>query len=328
MAVTPAVNGSLLLGYSNELYPREALHTEPQDGELRAALRFNWRPADQTSVNAGYDTLGNQATVSAYQSNGSGIGRWDTSVDVEHRGYEDAAGVSASAGYTGNRADVRLSHYADTDDLSSKTFSRNSVRQRTSLRAGTAIAFAADKVAVGTPVRGGAFAIVTPHSSLADKEIAVGSADNIVAKSDAFGNALVPDVPVYSPSSISVDVADLPLGYSLGSGAFDTFAPYKAGYAFEVGSEYAVTVYGTLLLADGQPVSLLTGMAHPEVRPDKHVAVFTNAEGKFGADGLAPGRWILEMATEGAATRFVLDVPEATTGLIKIGTLRPSEDSP
>jgi outer membrane usher protein len=175
-------------------------------------------------------------------------------------------------------------------------------------------------------VRGGAFAVVAPHESIADKEIVVGSLDNVRAKADVWGNALVPDLPAYLPGSMSVDIDDLPIGYSLGRGAFDTFAPYKAGYAIEVGSAYSVSAYGILVGADGAPVSLLTGVAQREGGGgQKPVSIFTNAEGKFGAEGLAPGRWTIEMLTEGAPTRYVLDVPDGANGLIKVGTLHPAQ---
>ena len=51
------------------------------------------------------------------------------------------------------------------------------------------------------------------------------------------------------------------------------------------------------------------------------MAIFTNAAGKFGADGLAPGRWTIEMATEGTPTSLTLDIPKGTSGLFKAGTL-------
>jgi outer membrane usher protein len=321
-SVTPTVNASFLIGYSNELYRRGLVQDDTQDGEFRAAIRFNVRPGDHGTVSGGYDTLGNQATVSAYQGAGSGIGRWDTSIDVQNRGYEEVASVNATAGYTGNRAEVRVSHYADADGSTSE-----GARQRTSLRAGTAIAFAGDKVAIGAPVRGGAFAVVAPHPSLAGREISAGGIDNAVAKADTFGNGLVSNIPAYMPGSISVDVDDLPLGYSLGSGAFDTLAPYKAGYAIEVGSNYSVSVVGTLTFADGQPVALVTGIGHPEEQPDKVITLFTNSEGRFGAEGLAPGRWIVDMATEGSAARFVIEIPAGTDGLFQAGTLTPVKGS-
>jgi outer membrane usher protein len=56
--------------------------------------------------------------------------------------------------------------------------------------------------------------------------------------------------------------------------------------------------------------------------------IFTNAAGRFGADGLAPGRWIIEMATDGAPTRFVLDIPANVEGLFKAGTLHPVGAAP
>ena len=119
-------------------------------------------------------------------------------------------------------------------------------------------------------------------------------------------------------------MADLPIGYSLGAGTFDTFAPYRGGYKFEVGSAYSVQAFGTLLKSDGEPIALLTGVAYTADNPEKQVAVFTNSSGKFGADGLAPGKWIIDMATEGAPTRFVIDIPKGTDGLYQAGTLKPA----
>ncbi len=327
-SIGASANASLLVGYSNEVYLRDPDENKAPDPDVRVALRFNVRPGDTTSIAGGYDSLGQQSGVSAYRGETYGNDHWDTSLDVQNRGSDKTASVNASVGYRGNRAEARVSHYGDAEDVALGQMDGKLSRQRTSMRVGTSIAFAGSKVAVGAPVRGDAFAIVAPHESLAGKEITIGSPDNVRAKADEFGNALVSDLPAYMPGSIPIDVDDLPLGYSLGSGAFDTFAPYKGGYAIEVGSAYSVSVYGTLLMADGQPVSLVTGLMHPENEPGKQVAVFTNAEGKFGAEGLAPGRWIAEMATEGSASRYVIDVPGNTNGLVKVGTLQPSEGSP
>ena len=322
-----SANASMLVGYSNEIYLRNANPTASQDADFRIALRFNVRPDEATSISAGYDTLGNQSNVSAYRGETAGINHWDTSVDIQNRDYEKSASINASAGVRGNRGEARISHFADATGVSMSEFDQASTRQRTSVRVGTAIAFAGGKVAIGAPVRGSAFAIVTPHESLASREITVGSADNVRAETGELGNALVSDLSAYVPESIPVDVDNLPLGYSLGSSAFDTFAPYKAGYALEVGSAYSVSVYGTLVLADGTPVSLITGLARREGESGKTITIFTNGEGKFGADGLAPGRWVLDMATEGGATQFVIDVPNGSNGLIKAGTLKPSQGS-
>ena len=67
------------------------------------------------------------------------------------------------------------------------------------------------------------------------------------------------------------------------------------------------------------------GVAYPDGNKDKQVAIFTNGAGKFGAEGLAPGKWIIEMATDGAPTLFALEIPGGTDGLIKVGELKPME---
>ncbi|MEQ1672039.1 MAG: fimbria/pilus outer membrane usher protein, partial [Hyphomicrobium sp.] len=198
-AVGESANASLLVGYSNELYERNLAESIEKDPEFRMALRFNVRPDDATSISSGYDTLGQQAHISAYRGGSSGIDHWDTSVDVQNRTFEKTASVNAAAGYRGNRIDLRLSHYADADGVSFGGFDGTTTRQRTSLRAGTAIAFAGGKFAIGAPVRGGAFAIVAPHESIANKDIMVGAPGNERAAANAWGNALVTDIPAYMP---------------------------------------------------------------------------------------------------------------------------------
>lgn len=102
------------------------------------------------------------------------------------------------------------------------------------------------------------------------------------------------------------------------------FAPYKAGYVFEVGSAHSVTVYGRLEVRGGQPLALQSGTAHPSKGGGKTVPVFTNSDGKFSTEGLSPGRWILEMASDDGQLRYVIEVPDGAMGLVKVGTLTPA----
>ena len=321
----PNVNGSFLVGYSNESYLRSQLDQIPDaKPDLRLAVRFNIRPDEKTTVSTNYDSLNRQNTLSAYRSEGNGLGRWDTNVDLQQLGYSDTANANAAFGYYGNRGEAHLSYNGDASGARLSKFAPQANTQRASMRGSTSIAFADGAVAIGPPIRGGAFAIVSPHESIAGKEITVGDSENPRAKADGWGPAVVADVPAYSASNLTVDVADLPVGYSLGAGAFDLKAPYKAGYLLEVGSAYSVSVYGILLDAQGEAVALMTGFAYPVGQPSKRVSIFTNASGKFGAEGLAPGRWTIEMVTEGIPLLFSIDVPKGVDGLFKAGTLRPT----
>ncbi|HVX35874.1 MAG TPA: fimbria/pilus outer membrane usher protein [Hyphomicrobium sp.] len=321
--LTAAMSGSLTLGVSNESYLSTLDPREPTGPEFRVGFRLFGNPDERTNISTGYDTLNEQSDVSAYRSSGNGIGRWDTSVNVQQNEFDDRASVNGMIGYYGNRAQVRLIHNSGFDGVSITDFHLQPGQQRTSLQVGTSIAFADGHVAIGAPITGDAYAIVYPHESIADKTVTVGSNDNVRAVADGWGPAVVTNLPAYAPSTIPVDADDLPIGYSLGAAAFDTFAPFKGGYALEVGSAYSVSAYGTLQFTDGEPVALLMGTARPIDHPDKSVTIFTNAAGRFGAEGLAPGRWILEMATDGAPTRFALNIPSNVEGLFKAGTLHP-----
>lgn len=320
-----AASASVTVGYSNEFLLRHpTVDTDGDRGEFRVAARVYLRPDDATRISTAYDTLNDTITMSAQRDEGRGVGRWATSVDVYRSGYDERGSASGTVSYFGNRADVQVAHRAGSEGLGWNQFRPTITEQRTSLRAGTAIAFADGHFAIGAPIKGDAFAIVEPHPSLAGKRVDVLSGDVVSAHTDGWGPALVSRIPVYTDHTIPIDVEDLPIGYSLGSGAFDLDAPYQSGHVLEVGSDFSVTVYGVLAGANGDPIALISGEAYQASNPDRRIPFFTNAAGKFAAEGLAPGDWVFEAATEGQATRFELRVPDGTDGLVRAGTLKPA----
>jgi outer membrane usher protein len=318
------MTAAVTVGYSNELYSRTLIGSpvEPE-GDLRVMARINIRPSLTAHGSIAYDTLNEQTSVTAHASSGQGVGRWEVSTDLYNSRLDDRSSATGGLAYYGNRAEVRAMHVAGYDTATWDTFTDRPTDQRSMVRVGTALAFADGVVGWGQPIRGGAFGIVRGHESLDGKPIVVGPSEAPVAHVDGWGPAIVPTLQAYTTMRTDIEVPDAPIGYSLGSGGFDTFAPYRAGYDMQVGSSYSVSAFGKLVGADGQPIALLTGTARPIDDPNRHIAVFTNAGGRFAAEGLAPGRWLIEMATEGQPTRFVLDVPQGTSGLFKAGTLAP-----
>jgi outer membrane usher protein len=63
-------------------------------------------------------------------------------------------------------------------------------------------------------------------------------------------------------------------------------------------------------------------MAHPDREP---VTVFTNKDGRFGLTGLAPGKWRVEMH-DAEKSRFMINIPKGTEGIVRTGDMKPSQD--
>jgi outer membrane usher protein len=324
-----AVSAGVSAGYEQALGDLRA--DEPEDG-FTATLRLSYRVDERSSIDAGHELSGGGRSHVAYRHDqGTGVGSWNTQIELDRSGplggvdRADAGdyGVTGSLGYVANRAELAVSQHSglaglDTDRLD----------QRTSVMAGTALAFADGRFAVGRPVANG-FAIIDAHDSLTGSEVAVGGAGEArQGASGPLGPALVSDIFPYAPARVAYDVDKLPVGYDLGAGAFDLYPAYRSGYRLTVGSDYTVTAAGTLVDERGEPVALLTGTAVEEGGdPARRIAVFTNRAGRFGAQGLRPGRWLLDIDGE-PALRFVLDVPKEAVGLVKLETLRPVGRAP
>ncbi len=266
------------------------------------------------SARAEYDTVTERARLGYQTSGGQGVGAWSMSGALE--GSADNYGFNGAASYAANRAELGLAHTTaysvDRDEISD---------QRTSLRAATAIAFAGGRVAVGRPVTDG-FVIAAPYGGAPGTVIEVEPGpDGYYARSGMLGPALYGQVSSYSPRTITYDAPEAVGGFDIGSGALRVLAPYRAGYVVTVGSEYDVTAVGRLLDSNGEPVTFLAGEAI-ELDGDARVEIFTNRTGVFGASGLRPGRWRIELIGQPPRV-YDLVVPETEDGLARVGDLRP-----
>lgn len=271
-----------------------------------------------STVRSEFDTRDNRFRSSYQTLSGSGVGSYNVTADVERS--DNGAGVSVNANYFANRAELGFSHFG--------TYTRgfgNSLNQRSTLRLGTSLAIADGAVSVGRPIFD-SFAIVKPHRSLGKADIIVdASSFGSAANSGALRTATMPSLPSYSERTVPLDVKDAPPGTDIGQGTFRVFPSYRSGYVVTVGSDYNVTALGVMLDADGQPVSLVSGTATEVAHPERAgQTVFTNRQGRFGATGLAPGKWRIEML-DAARSVFTIVIPEKKTGIVQLGEIRAEE---
>ena len=284
--------------------------------EVSGFLTLTVRLGRYSSVRTEYDTRDNRVRSTYQTLHGSGVGSYNVSADVERSDF--GAGVNVNANYFTNRAELGVSHFGVFD----RSFG-NSVNQRTSFRLGTSIALAGDTLSVGRPIYD-SFAIVKPHHGLKGADVTVEPTPfGYTANSGSLGVATMPGLSSYAERTIPVDVANAPAGTDIGQGSFKVFPAYRSGYVLEVGSDYNVTALGTMLNADGQPVALVSGTAKEINHPDHPaVTLFTNRVGRFGATGLAPGQWRVEMLDPQKSV-YIIDIPADSQGIVRLGEITP-----
>ena len=285
------------------------------DKSFRVSLvrRFGQR----TSARAEYNSRDNRALLGLQTSGGYGVGSWSAGGNVDI-GREDVA-LNAAANYVANRADLGLAYTA-----AYSLNSRNITDQRASLRFASSLAFADGTFAVGRPIND-SFAIVRPYKAGRGIDIVVDPAQNSSqARSGALGPALYGQITSYSPRTLTYDVPNAPPGLDLGTGALRTLAPYRSGYVVAVGSDYNVMAVGTLT-SKNEAISLQAGNALEVGGEHRRVELFTNRQGRFAIAGLKPGRWRIEIAGTPPLV-YELVIPEASTGIVKIGELRPLDE--
>ena len=298
----------------------EARYTEDANGhEFSGFLTLTVRIGRNSSVRGEYDTRDNRTRVSYQTLHGSGVGSYNVTADVERSDF--GSNVSLNASYFGNRAELGLSHFGTfTDGFGQST------GQRTSFRFGTSFAVADGVTSIGRPIYD-SFAVVKPHPSLKiDSVIVDPSSYGYTASSGALGVATMPSLSSYSERVITVDVEGAQAGVDIGQGSFKLFPPYRSGYVLEVGSEYHFTALGAMIDVDGEPVSLVSGKAIELAHPDRPaVTLFTNRQGRFGATGLAPGQWRLEMLDTKNSV-YVITIPADADGVVRLGDITPVKE--
>lgn len=257
------------------------------------------------------------ARASYQTSGGSGIGAWSASGDVNRNA--DSTTFNGTGTLLTNRLELGLSQLAT---YSGRT--RQVEEVRTSLRAGTSIGLADGVVAIGRPIQE-SFLIAGPHRTLKGKAVQLDpQGTSSSAKSGRLGPALEGNLSAYSPRLVVYQVPDAPPGYDLGAGNVQLVPPYKAGYRLEVGSDYNLMVLGRLLDRDGEPISLLAGKAIDLGAPRRPaVTMFTSRNGRFGVQGLRPGRWRFEMPTGASTTIFEVVISDDPSGTVRLGDLHP-----
>ncbi|MCC5878440.1 MAG: fimbria/pilus outer membrane usher protein [Idiomarina sp.] len=238
----------------------------------------------------------------------------DFSYDLRHTEGDSQRITSLRSGYSGNR--FRASTSANY--LEAGGVGYYGVGGQMS----TAVGWADGRFGWGRPGNG-PFTVVTSHRSLGRAPVLLN--DNrygVEAIATSRAGALLTSRSRFKETRLLVDVPDAPIGYDWGGGQYFTIAGAHTATHIEVGSDAFYSLIGTLVDSSGEPLSL--EVARVEGEGIKQV-VFTNRAGRFIAEGLRPGNYILT-TTQAPVRSYKFSILESEDMLQRIGELQPDEN--
>lgn len=195
----------------------------------------------------------------------------------------DTQDYSARLDYIANRftAEVEYNEIVD-DDISSQIVSG---------RASTSISLIGGDLAWGRSYLGPA-AVVSVHDTLDVPVLINGVPGEPEQTASRALSGLVPLNSPHSESIMYIDVPDAPVGYDYGRPRREFVAGTYTGHRVLVGSDASYTVIGQLLIPGGNPLVLRNGTLIGE---SGETVFFTNSAGRFAIEGIAPGRYRIEI---------------------------------
>lgn len=299
-------------------------------GRINTSFAYSYRRDDRGSDHRGLFSINiplgpRQSARASYDTRDNRVSADYQLVGFEALGQTDLrAGLSRSD--SGRSANVEVEHYSNRVRLAARhSYDRfdGTTDQVTDVSARFGIGFAGGKLALGRDA-GRGFVIVDTHRTLNKSDVVVSDSFSLgaAAKSGALGPALVPVRRAYQPTTLTVDVENLPNGYDIGPGRYDILPGAASGYAITVGSAAANTVLGRIVDAEGQPLTYVSGTLEPISGEDaQSVQFFTNRTGRMAVLKVAPGRYRVMLSGQSTPIGEVV-VPSDATGMVDIGELR------
>ncbi|SCW92153.1 outer membrane usher protein [Sphingobium faniae] len=280
-----------------------------------------FEPSYRDRAEVSYDKLDSTVTASYSHMSDGTIG--SIGYGALAMRSDSTANGQAYVDYIDSKFDASLIHSGYGRNLGKITD-----QQVTSLRIGTALAFADGSFGVGRRI-GDSFAILTQHESLKGHDVVAGQsiAENAyLTRSGPLGGAVNSYLGSYVTQSVQYDVENPPPGYDVGSGVFRVRPPYRSGYAMEIGTDAFASAMGTMHYPDGKPVSLMGGKVVPLDRNDgEPLPFFTNSVGRFAIQNLRPGASYRIMLVNSTSSLF-FTVPKDTKGLVDLKTVTVTDE--
>lgn len=274
-----------------------------RDDEVGAFFSLTRRFGRRASLNARYDTQNERGTLRFARPSRNEVGSVGFESELARR--EQDLALRGAADYTANRFRSRLSvtQVGAEDTLDGDT--------NVSARFQTGLAFADGKFGIGRDP-GLGFVMVERHNSLEGAQVQIKSRgrQGIRAESGTFGPAVSRISSPFVPITTRVDVANAPIGYNVGEGAYYSVPGARSAIKITVGSDAFRSAVATFIV-EGEPLSLVAARL---VNTDTGASqvTFTNRAGRALLSDLEPGPYRLEFTGTDYRFDFVVDTNSDT----------------
>jgi outer membrane usher protein len=133
-------------------------------------------------------------------------------------------------------------------------------------------------------------------------------------------NTVLKDRTSYYRYMVNLDSTSLPTGYLLDKEYYGAMPTYKSGILIETTLSRKVMVKGRLVLKDGSPLALVAADVLNEQGQLVDNTFFTNRNGQFVIEGLAPGNYKI-MTDRPELSGFNITVTDDPSNSVNVGDI-------
>ena len=305
--------------------------------EKTITINLNWRLDSKQFVSASYETMHEAISTNYnYNSLGSYSGRFLANAGYQKNETQNQARINLN--YWGSRGIVG-GNYQYIDQTTSSTFTNSQSGQNTSgtnnvnsqdsnhsqtqlinLRVSSSLVYAGGQFALSRPVTD-SFVIAKAIKSAEGERILVNPAGEgqYMAASGFLGPAVVPEVASYYYMPLRVVAPDSGIGVNILNERFTVFPTYKSGFIIRVGEEQSVLLVVHLVSPKGESIGADFGEIRSiDFTDGPKTPIFTNRNGKLVVQGLAAGRYEVELFS-GKWRKVIVEIPEGSTNILDLG---------
>jgi outer membrane usher protein len=182
-------------------------------------------------------------------------------------------------------------------------------------RYASAVVWAGGAPMISRPVQNG-FVVFVPREHIAPYPVAARPGGGAVGAIVRNRGAVLPDIPSWGTTSVTLDGSQLPDGFFPGTTPVSFRSAYRTGYRVTVGSLATVYVTGRLVDDRNKPIGLEAGEV-VDAQGNSNV-FFSDRDGAFEIIDIAPGEYRLYLYSYPEA-QSIFAVPEGESGRYEVG---------